>query len=85
MGLTPISNRMSICHLANAWRSRSKHILQWKYYTAMKYQFQFNSSLNDIGVDPDFEGITTLSDNWRSHELFSEIQAVYDFMPVFEL
>ena len=25
--------------LANAWRSRSKHILQWRYYTAMKYQF----------------------------------------------
>ena len=25
--------------LMNTWRSRSKHILQWRYYTAMKYQF----------------------------------------------
>ena len=32
-------HKMSGCHLANAWRSRSKHILQWRYYTAMKYQF----------------------------------------------
>ena len=34
-----MSNKMPGCHLANAWRSRSKHILQWRYYTAMKYQF----------------------------------------------
>ena len=34
-----MSNKMPGCHLANAWRSRSKHILQWWYYTAMKYQF----------------------------------------------
>ena len=34
-----MSNKMPGCHLANARRSRSKHILQWRYYTAMKYQF----------------------------------------------
>ena len=34
-----VSNKMPGCHLANAWRSRSKHILQWRYSTAMKYQF----------------------------------------------
>ena len=26
-----MSNKMPGCHLANAWRSRSKHILQWRY------------------------------------------------------
>ena len=26
-----MSNKMPGCHLANAWRSRSKHILQWWY------------------------------------------------------
>ena len=31
-----MSNKMPGCHLANAWRSRSKHILQWRYYTAMQ-------------------------------------------------
>ena len=39
MGWAPVSNKMPGCHLANAWRNRSKHILQWQYYTAMKYQF----------------------------------------------
>ena len=39
MGWAAMSNKMPGCHLANAWRSRSKHILQWRYYTAMKYQF----------------------------------------------
>ena len=37
MGWTAMSNKMPGCHLANAWRSCSKHILQWRYYTAMKY------------------------------------------------
>ena len=39
MGWAAMSNKMPGCHLANVWRSRSKHILQWRYYTAMKYQF----------------------------------------------
>ena len=39
MGWAAMSNKMPGCHLVNAWRSRSKHILQWRYYTAMKYQF----------------------------------------------
>ena len=26
-----MSNKMPSCHLANAWRSRSKHVLQWRY------------------------------------------------------
>ena len=26
-----MSNKMPGCHLANAWRSRLKHILQWRY------------------------------------------------------
>ena len=31
MGWAAMSNKMPGCHLANAWRSRSKHILQWRY------------------------------------------------------
>ena len=46
MGQTSVSNEMSGCHLANAWRSRLKHILQWQYYTAMKLQFNWIQSIN---------------------------------------
>ena len=38
MGWAAVSNKKPGCHLANAWISRSIHILQWRY-TAMKYQF----------------------------------------------
>ena len=31
MGWAAMSNKLRGCHLANAWRSRSKHILQWRY------------------------------------------------------
>ena len=34
-----MSNKMPGCHIANAWISRSKHILQLQYNAAMKYQF----------------------------------------------
>ena len=33
-----MSNKMPGCHLANAWRSRSKHILQWWYRNEVSVQ-----------------------------------------------
>ena len=38
-----MSNKMPGCHLANAWRSRSKHILQWRYRNEVSVSIQFNS------------------------------------------
>ena len=34
-----MSNKMPGCHLANAWRNRSKHILQWRYRNEVSVQF----------------------------------------------
>ena len=34
-----VSNKMPGCHLANACRSRSKHILQWRYRNEVSIQF----------------------------------------------
>ena len=39
MGWGAVSNKMPGCHLANAWRSRSKHILQWRYRNEVSIQF----------------------------------------------
>ena len=46
-----IKLKMSVYHLANAWRSRLKHILQWWYYTdtTMEYGPQ-NQSYNEVPV-----------------------------------
>ena len=47
-------NKMPGCHLTDAWRSHSKHILQWRYYTTMKYQFIHSF------IDPITSGPTSL-------------------------
>ena len=38
MGWAAMSNKMPGCHLANAWRSRSKHIIQWRYRNEVSVQ-----------------------------------------------
>ena len=43
MGWAAMSNKMPGCHLANAWRRRSKHILQWRYRNEVSVQ-----SINQI-------------------------------------
>ena len=40
-GWAAMSNKMPGCHLANAWRSRSKHILQWRYRNEVSVSIQF--------------------------------------------
>ena len=40
-----MSNKMSGCHLANAGRSRSKHILQWRYRYEVSVQSINQSSI----------------------------------------
>ena len=38
MGCAAVSNKMPGYHLANAWRSRSKDILQWRYHNEVSVQ-----------------------------------------------
>ena len=41
MGWAAMSNKMPGCHLANAWRIRSKQILQWRYRNQVSVQELF--------------------------------------------
>ena len=44
MGWAPVSNQMSGCMSSSECLKKSfKYILQWRYYTAMKYQFNSTS------------------------------------------
>ena len=62
MGWAPVSNKMPGCHLANAWRSPSKHILQWRYCTAVMYQF--NQSILYMTVYVVYFSCTIVDGGW---------------------
>ena len=56
MGWAAMSNKLPGCHLANAWRSRSKHILQWRYRNEVSvhsfiHSFKSNQIRNQLSSE----------------------------------
>ena len=72
MGWAAMSNKLPGCHLANAWRSRSKHILQWRYYRNEVSVHSFIHS-SETKLIPSYKVLVPWIFQWNSSGLSKEM------------